>query len=198
MTEDYVSPNPDPEYWRRHINGMILDDYKGLIGGQVVEVGCNHGALAAVMAGYPTVDHVFGIDVSPKALSAASILRGNQPPHIQEKLSFHLEDFSKPLREIYWADVVVAFHVLEHISTQDIPGFVHNLWGIMGHSNCVLIVSVPFMNAYPSDYHHQQFTIQSITETLSPRFRPNLVLRDQRTDGHGNSHDCLTYVGQPI
>lgn len=184
MTEDYISPNQDPEYWRKHINGMLLEQYSDDISGWVLNVGCNHGAESILIAENPRVEMVTAIDINAQAIAIAK--------HRRKKIDFRVMDIcSLALLPIY--NTIICFHTLEHVL--DIEKTAKNITFLAKGS---LIVSVPYKDAYASEYHVREFTTASLEKLFKPAFLTKEVYRDRRIDGHGNKHDCITYIGHKV
>ena len=43
LKENYITRDPNPNSWRNHPNGNILNIYSDTINGNVLDFGCNHG-----------------------------------------------------------------------------------------------------------------------------------------------------------
>jgi SAM-dependent methyltransferase len=188
MAEDYITPNQDPEYWDKHINGMILRDYSDYIRGSVLNVGCNHGAETILINRLSLVSRVDGIDINQEAIDIA---KTRPLPH----LSYFCHDITKPWLGIY--DSIVCFHTLEHIMPEDLDTAIENLKDslfVEGH----ILISVPYLNGYASEYHHSQFDETSLEALFSNWCRTMDCYRDQRVDWYGNKHDVINFLGKKI
>jgi len=187
MAEDYITPYQDPEYWDKHINGMILKQYSDIIQGEVLDVGCNHGAETILISRLPNVTRVEGIDINPEAIRIATKRK-------QRHVWFFVHDIAMPWRPL--CDTIICFHTLEHIEPDKLDDVIENLDAILivgGH----LIISVPYLGEYPSEYHHSQFDEISL-KSLFHNFEILECYRDQRVDGHGNQHDIINLVAKKI
>lgn len=183
MAEDYITPNFETEYWRKHINGMILHDYSDYITGNVLNIGCNHGAESELISELPLVNYVIGVDINSEAIKLANTRN-------LSKVSFYVLDIIEGLGSNF--DSIVCLHTLEHIN--DIHGAIQNIFDSLLNGGYI-IVSVPYNGAYPSEHHIHEFTEKSLQE-LFWQFDIIECYRDQRVDGHGNQQDVLNLVAE--
>jgi len=176
--ENYVSPYADsPDYWWGHHNGMLIKDHLPLIYGKVADIGCNHGALSRKVAELESVRMVTGYDISEAALTVA-----RQYPN--PLITYRHLDF-RMTKPIGYNNFMYAFHFLEHIERLWLRQTIDNMLNCIypgGH----LLVSVPYKDAYPSEYHESEFDERDLEMLLGAK-----AWRDERTDAHGNKHNCV-------
>lgn len=131
----------------------------------LVDVGCGDGWLASRLAASFPERAVVGVDVSPAALRLALSLP--RPSN----LGFVSCDIIQTVPPGAPFDCGTLVEVLEHIPLEEVSGFVAGLARLIRPSGR-LFVTVPSVNLNRKriSRHHQHFTHDSLTATLSPYF----------------------------
>jgi len=167
----------DLEYWRGHINGVILTQYRQYIQGRVSDWGCGAGYITRIIAESPKVDSVLGIDIDDSKF-----------PEKTSKMSFSKEDICH-LNYVKAFDTIVSFHTLEHVIAP--LSAIRNMFRAMDTG--FVIISVPYGRAYFNPDHRHFFTVQDIVSLLTKvGFIEIECYHDRRVDVHGDQHDCVT------
>ena len=182
-----MHPNETVDYWRGHINGLIVDQYRDKLKGNVADFGSGKGFMSAILAEFTSIKTVTAIDIVEPSIE------------LPNKVKFQKGDLTKLKVPKTKFDAAVTFHTLEHI--KDV-GKAIEIIAKQIKVGGYLIVSVPFMGAYWNETHVQQFnldTLRSYFETGSvvkgkktKLFTTVELYHDTRIDDHGNQHDCIT------
>jgi len=171
-------PRHTIEYWRQHINAMIIDQYQKYLKGKVVDLGCGEGWMSYILVEYPKIKHVTAIDVD-----------GAQLPESTDDIDFVVADLEE-LRMTAKFDSGICFHTLEHLPKLDKA--VDNIYGLM-KPNSHLVVSVPHGLAYYNETHVNFFDVGQLVDLMRRgQFETVECYYDDRTDGLGQRHDCVT------
>lgn len=180
--------NETVDYWRTHINGLIIEQYHDKLKGNVADFGSGAGFMTAIISELPGVKSATGFDVKEPKVKATG------------KLKFQQKDITKIVAGKTKFDAAITFHTLEHI--KDVGQAVSKMASLIKVGG-YLIVSVPFMGAYWNDDHVNQFNLDnlknlletgdmSIKTTGKKLFKTVELYHDTRVDGYGDKHDCVT------
>ena len=192
--ENYVSAHPEVEWWEGHLNHTLFREAaSGLVPlGNVVDLGCNHGANSILMArqGYD----VTGVDLNAEALEVAGVLRDAEPAEVARRLRFvqsRLDVMPFPAGVF---DGGFMIEVLEHIYPGDRPAIFAEILRVL-KPGARLLLTTPFEHAYDDGMHHVDFfdqvKLRFVLEDLG--LRVISVARDRRSDVHTpGGHDRLT------
>jgi 2-polyprenyl-3-methyl-5-hydroxy-6-metoxy-1,4-benzoquinol methylase len=153
IKELYVNTDSDPIKWKEHVNVKTLQDNSELIGGDVLDVGCHHGATTYWLKDF-SVKSITGIDVNEEVLELA---RNNFKEVVipSEFIAMDLTENSlnKKLNKKF--DTIVSFHTLEHIYPEDVDVFIKNIYKMLNVGGN-FIISIPYEKAYDNTdtVHH--------------------------------------------
>jgi len=170
-------PNQTVDYWKDHINGLIIEQYREYLAGEVADFGCGKGFMSAILIGLPDVKKVVGYDIYDNFID---------PP---KGVTFEVQDLRYIGRRKKF-DGGISFHTLEHIeSPLDAAKKMHYLLKKNSH----LVVSVPFENAYFNETHINIFNPESLQALMEKAgFETIECYHDQRVDNWDVQHNCVT------
>jgi len=181
-----VAPYIEAQYWKDHINGMIINDLKDGIFGNVLFIGCNHGAEVEVAWELcENATSLNGLDIDNDALSFA---------YRRKVGNFFAHDIRQKLPDEPKYDTIISFHTLEHFDDEELKTVVDNIYAALNKGGLV-IVSVPYLHAYPTTEHKQFFDHKSLRKAFN-KFDVTHCQRDDRVDKHGNKHDVITLMAR--
>lgn len=175
----------DKEYWRLHINGLILDRYEAFLFGIVLDLACGDGCMTELIAEREGVTRVIGVDNDLAKVEAARKRIDDKKGNIlhSDITTFEFEGL---------ANTIVSFHTLEHIEPDWVVATVERFW-LNLRPGGVVIVSVPYRNAYANADHKSSFEVGDVSLLFDfVGFEELECYRDQTVDGYGNQHDCIT------
>ena len=141
------------DYWQ-YVN-KALEIIGGLPRGQVLEVGCGDGRIAAEIAARFSEAEVTAVDVSERAIGFAKLLA--------PRVDFRVADVFT-LTGTY--EVIVLIEVLEHIAANEVSAFLRKLYGLLADHGS-LVLSVPTLQLprwHPG--HVQHFSESTLREAL--------------------------------
>jgi 2-polyprenyl-3-methyl-5-hydroxy-6-metoxy-1,4-benzoquinol methylase len=170
-------PNQTIDYWRNHINGLIIEQYWQYLFGEVADFGCGRGFMSAILIEQSNVKKVVGYDIYDNFIN---------PP---KGVTFEVQDLRYIGRRKKF-DGAISFHTLEHIeSPLDAAKKMHYLLKKNSH----LVVSIPFMDAYANKGHVNMFNVEQLQELMEKAgFETVECYHDQRVDGYETQHNCVT------
>lgn len=172
-----MHPNQTVDYWRDHINGQIINQYWQHLFGEVADFGCGRGFMSAILIERDNIKKVVGYDIIDNFIEAP------------KGVTFEVQDLRYIGRKKKF-DAAISFHALEHIDKPiDAAKKMHYLLKKNSH----LVVSVPFENAYYNETHVNIFTPESLRVLMEKAgFETVECYHDQRVDGYGTQHNCVT------
>ena len=148
------------------LDRWLLDEVRPDLGQRVLDMGCGHGNLMALLADR---ELVVGTDVDPKSVALVRDrfrANANMRAHVFDALQ-------PPAQELidYRVDTVISLNVLEHIERDNMV--VRNLIQLFAWGKGALILIVPaFMGLYgPMDAalgHYRRYTKTSMRAILEP------------------------------
>lgn len=143
-------------YWKLAID--LLEKEK--LTGKLLDAGCGDGRFLQELK-TRGARHLFGIDVSERAISFARLLLSEVELRVArvEELPFEAAFF----------DVVFLIETLEHIPPGEIPAVLGELRRVL-QPDGQLILSVPSPNQPLQKKHHQHFSLESLRNALQPFF----------------------------
>ncbi len=134
-----------------------------LVGETALDAGCSFGFLPLLIAEFaPSIQHILGIDLQAGPFpTVETIAQDRGFTHVEFKqgdlLSDRFIDFGK-------YDTVLALHVLEHFSEEDMYRVLAHLWGVTKRR---LIVAVPYEpGEAEATYGHQQLFTPAKLESV--------------------------------
>ena len=199
LKENYITANVSLEWWEKHLNNLVLEQYQEYLKGKVADFGCNHGACTILAARNPKIEEITGFDFNEKAIKTARNLLESSNEG-QAKVHFRVAG----LQDIDYADnyfdSAFMFHTLEHIYQEDHQAIFSNLKRIL-KSGAYFIVTTPYEKAYDDGLQHVAFfNEQSLADLIEKYgFQVLECYRDQRTDQHtGQRYDCLTLLSENL
>ncbi len=131
---------------------------------KVLDFGCGDGRLIVeLLARYPSLAIVAGVDISEKALTFARAMTWRD-----QRVEFFL-NVTTAVKKMGQFDIAVAMEVLEHIPPADLPDIVAHLHSALTEDGW-LIVSVPTTNIPLNRKHYQHFTLKTLTQILDSYF----------------------------
>lgn len=190
--ENYITSNPEPEYWRRHTNGKILEFHKDVIQGSVLDFGCNHGACSFLLLENEKVKNVLGLDLNCQSLVVANETKSKYfPDEPIEFLCKNILDFKPQLR----FDTIISFHTLEHIYPEDMDTTLKRLFDSLNYDG-YFVVSLPYEHAYDDGVQHVSFFNET---SLKEVFEKNgFVTIECFKDNRGVDPNILTGIFKKI
>lgn len=131
-------------------------------GGKMLEIGCGSGKLTLALA--ERFDEVVGVDLSGGRIELAQSMLKQHCPHLENKVTFQVEDADQPLSfDDDEFDVVLLIAVLEHVI--DIFHVMDEIARVC-KSGGTLILSVPNA-AYPKHVKDLSLGRVPVTGTVS-------------------------------
>jgi 2-polyprenyl-3-methyl-5-hydroxy-6-metoxy-1,4-benzoquinol methylase len=177
IKENYITRDPNPNSWRNHPNGNILNIYSDIIRGNVLDFGCNHGSCSFLICENNNVTNVIGLDLNEEAINIANETK----KEINEtKINF----ISKNILDVTFNeqfDTIISFHTLEHIYPEDVDevlGKLYNSLTIGGY----FIISIPYEHAFDDGTQHVAFYNENTLSDLFEKhnFKTIECLNDNR------------------
>jgi cyclopropane fatty-acyl-phospholipid synthase-like methyltransferase len=160
--EDYITIQPNVDVWKNHANVHILDLYKDYVHGDVLDVGCNHGASGTYwISNNINVTSITGLDIQEQI---RPIFLDIMKP-INLPIHFIQSDFTKEVTLEKTYDTIVSFHALEHIFPEDVTSFVTNMYKHL-KTNGSVIISIPYQNAYDDPHHAATYDENTLAEVM--------------------------------
>lgn len=160
--ENYVTRDPDPNSWRNHGNGILINHYHSIITGNIIDFGCNHGACSFLICENKGVNKVLGLDLNQDAINVANKTKLNYPDFNIEFICGNVLDFNSV--EKY--DTIVSFHTIEHIYPDDIDTILKKFYNLLKNGG-YFITSIPFEKAYDNYQHvayYNEITLKELFE----------------------------------
>jgi 2-polyprenyl-3-methyl-5-hydroxy-6-metoxy-1,4-benzoquinol methylase len=158
--ENYITAGIQPRDWENHVNVHTLRENSDLIIGNVLDIGCNHGATTYWLTDY-NINSITGIDINDNALDfARQTFKEIKIPHNFIKLDLTLEK----LDQVF--DTIICFHTLEHIYPEDVDVFLTNIKSMLAE-NGTFIIGLPYEHAYADPCHvgfYNQDTLNAVME----------------------------------
>ena len=165
IKENYVTRDPNPDSWRTHPNGNILTIYSGIINGEVLDFGCNHGSCSFLICENNNVTSVIGLDLNENAIEIAEQTKKK----INEtKINFICDNILDVTFDKSF-DTIVSFHTLEHIYPEDVNIVLETLYNSLTDDG-YFIISIPYEHAFDDGTQHVAFYNEN---TLSELFEKN-------------------------
>lgn len=131
---------------------------------KVLDFGCGDGrVIVELLARYPCLSVVAGVDISERALTFARAATWGDPR------ACFFTDIAMAVEKVGRFDLALAIEVLEHIPPEDVPSIVSQLHNALTEGG-LLIVSVPTINIPLNRKHYQHFTLEDLTRILSDCF----------------------------
>jgi len=144
---------------------LLLSEIEKLEFSSLLDVGCGDGRFLFEVEKRFQNKKLLGADYSERAIGLARAL--------SSKVRYVCSDITAgDISERF--DVVTMVEVLEHIPLGSVDNFLDAVAKSLAPSG-TLILTVPHRNKRLSEKHFQHFTVQSIGEILSPRFRISKV-----------------------
>lgn len=182
--ESYVTRDTSPLAWKEHVNVKTLEEYRELITGNVLDIGCNHAATTYWLKEY-NVTSITGIDINSEALSyARETFKDIEIPSTFVNLDLTNNKLDQKF------ETIICFHTLEHIYPEDVDIFLSNIKSMLvtdGH----FIVGVPYEYAYFDSCHvgfYNEISLNTIMEKNG--FKTIESFKDDRW----NEKDILTGI----
>lgn len=162
--ENYVTRDSDPEEWRYHANGLLIDLYKNLIKGDVIDFGCNHGACTFLLCENENVKNVYGLDLNQEAINVANETKIKLPNHKVEFICDNVLNFNGNMK----FDTVISFHTIEHIYPEDIDIILQKFHNMLPEGG-YFITSIPYETAYDNGIQHVAYYNENSLSELFER-----------------------------
>jgi 2-polyprenyl-3-methyl-5-hydroxy-6-metoxy-1,4-benzoquinol methylase len=163
IKENYITRDPNPNSWRNHPNGSLLNIYSEIIRGKVLDFGCNHGSCSFLICENNNVTNVIGLDLNEEAINVANETK----KEINEsKINFISENIlDVTFNEQF--DTIISFHTLEHIYPEDVDEVLDKLYNSLTIGG-YFIISIPYEHAFDDGTQHVAFYNEN---TLSDLFK---------------------------
>jgi SAM-dependent methyltransferase len=135
----------------------------------IIDIGCGDGRFSRELAlAFPSAS-VVGVDYSRRAIALASAMN----PDISN-LTFQPSDITQE-HGLGAFDIAVLMEVFEHIPLEETGIFIKSVHALL-HRGGTLYLTVPHANK-PLEYKHfQHFTVESMSECLTPYFEISEVV----------------------
>jgi len=182
--ESYITSATDPINWKDHVNVKTLKECANIIHGDVLDIGCNHGATTYWLKDF-NVNSITGLDINAVALEYAKKLFSKIS--IPNKF-IDLDLTTNILDESF--DTIISFHTLEHIYLEDVDTFISNIYSMLkndGH----LIVGLPYETAYYDPCHVAFYNEHSLNELMT---RNSFKIVKSFKDDRWNEKNILTGI----
>jgi 2-polyprenyl-3-methyl-5-hydroxy-6-metoxy-1,4-benzoquinol methylase len=163
--ENYVIRDSNPNEWREHANGILINLYEDLIIGDVIDFGCNHGACTFLLCENSNVNNVYGLDLNQEAINVANETKLKFPEYNIEFICDNILNFNNQMM----FDTIISFHTIEHIYPEDIDLILQKFYKIL-KNNGYFITSIPYEKSYDNGIHHVAFYNEN---SLSELFENN-------------------------
>ena len=181
--ENYITRTPEPELWRDHANGYLIQHYKNYIHGICGDIGCNHGACTLLLLDVcENIEGIYGFDLNKDALAIAE--NTLQILTHQNKVDVHVQFVHANVLNIPANDNVfdflMSFHTLEHIFPKDVDTFITEMYRILKPGGIVLL-SIPYDRAYPDPAHVGFYKVDDLCELFEKHnFKVIECMKDNR------------------
>jgi SAM-dependent methyltransferase len=152
-------------YWPwgfRYLGGiqLVLDQLAKTRFSSLIDIGCGDGRLLREIASHYAGKDLLGIDASSRAIQLAQALN----PGIRYQAT---DLFKERIHEKF--DVATLIEVIEHISPDDLPKFIHAVADTLVEDGR-LILTVPHENTPVTKKHYQHFNSTKLRTLLEPYF----------------------------
>ena len=173
--ENYITVGSKPERWKHHANVKIIEDWKHHIKGNVLDIGCNHGACSFWLNHFGNVDQTEGLDLNKEALIIA------QNTFKERGLTFEYHTINLVQEKLdKQFDTLVSFHTLEHIHKEDIKPFLKNACDMLKQEG-FFIISIPYWIAWKDQTHVSFFKEEHLIEAMETAgFKTVQCFKDDR------------------
>jgi len=172
--ESYITFGISPLDWKDHVNVKTLVENTKLITGNVLDVGCNHGATTYWLKDY-NVSTITGIDINNEALSyARETFKDVQIPSTFISLDLTTNKLNQKF------ETIISFHTLEHIYPEDVDIFLSNIKSMLT-TDGYFIIGVPYEYAYFDSCHvgfYNEISLNTVMEKNG--FKTIKSFRDDR------------------
>ena len=182
--ESYITAGPDPIHCKEHVNVKTLEEYANIIHGDILDIGCNHGATTYWLKDF-NVNSITGLDINAAALEYARKLFSKIS--IPSKF-IDLDLTTNVLDESF--DTIISFHTLEHVYLEDVDNFISNIYSMLkegGH----LIIGLPYETAYYDPCHVEFYNEHSLNELMT---RNSFKVVKSFKDDRWNEKNILTGI----
>ena len=192
--ENYITNYKNIEFWDRHLNSIILNQYSGIIQGNVADIGCNHGACTIIAARNKNIEKITGIDINYESILEAEDLLKNceEDINVKNKIKYQVGNainLNKISDNTY--DSAFSFHTLEHIYIKDYYLFFSEIKRIIKDGG-YFVVSIPYLNAYDDECHTNYFDEFSLRNLFNENLLEVIECYRDNRDGF----DCLNIVSK--
>lgn len=172
------SVEPQFEGWEFTFQGMIffqhLFAYRSVLSvltpcqaKRVLDIGCGSGYGAELLS---RVSKVVAIDIDPIAIEWA------KTHHSAPNLDFMCASIRSPIIQAQKFDVIVAFQVIEHVPSSELPRFMEDICNIMDN-NAICFFSTPnrlrrlrLFSKPKNPYHYMEYSPWSLRRMLRKYF----------------------------
>lgn len=196
--ENYVMKFND-EWYRKHLNSVIMNQYCNLLGKKCAVLGSNSGYQCYLVGEFNDVDEVIGFDINKDALEHGdTIIRSSFSSNISNKIKFKYSNLVKIDSDDAYFDSIISFHTLEHIYPKDMNMVISENYRILKNSGYV-IVSIPYENAFHSPTQHVSSFNENTLRILfeNNKFETIECYKDERIGSNVESL-CLTGIFKKI
>jgi 2-polyprenyl-3-methyl-5-hydroxy-6-metoxy-1,4-benzoquinol methylase len=185
--ENYITRDPTVLAWKDHPNVRILSVYQEYITGDVLDIGCNHGASGTYwLSDNAAVSTITGVDIQP---TVEVLFREVMSP-VAIPVYFISESFARYITPTKLYDTAVSFHTLEHIWPDDVSVFITNIFNHL-KSGGTFIISIPYELSYSDPTHVGTYNEHSLKQLCeSSGFSTIECIKD----GRWPLHNLLTAV----
>jgi len=187
--ENYVTVMPSPNAWRWHLNADVIRETTKLMGRDIADFGCNHGACTILMAEYGK--KVVGFDLNEDALKVARETLKEHPSDVRKNLSFKQSFFHNLDSEDNAFDGGYMIDVFEHLFPEDRKVIFDEIKRVMRENSRIVIVT-PYEDSCDHHTHVDHFDEEKFRRVLEGLGLHIInVARDQRTDMKNEKHNRL-------
>ena len=160
--ENYVTSSPHPDLWDNHENIYYLKKYSEYIVGNVLDFGCNHGAVTIHVIKDTNCNHVTGLDINSDAIKLANELKNNLYPELNiDYICANIMDVVIQNK----FDSIVSFHTLEHIYPEHTEYVLRKLYKAL-NDNGYFLISIPYERNFYDEAHVSFYNENTLKEIL--------------------------------
>jgi GT2 family glycosyltransferase/2-polyprenyl-3-methyl-5-hydroxy-6-metoxy-1,4-benzoquinol methylase/spore maturation protein CgeB/Tfp pilus assembly protein PilF len=139
-------------------------------GKRVLDAGCGAGYGTKLLAN--VAERVDAVDIDPEAVAFC------QRTFVDEKIDWSVGDLRsfEPVENTY--DLVTSFEVIEHLTREEIPGYLERIRTSLKPGG-VALISTPnrlVAEQWQNPFHHAEMTLEEFRSTLETAFNVQAVL----------------------
>ena len=155
VKESYKQPFPDINhaFWHENITGVLINQYKDLMKGNIADFGCNNGINVGKISILSSVDKIVGFDINEEAIEEAKNIILPQVKENSNKISFVKTNLTNINWEKEYFDFAYSFHTLEHIFPEDVDSVIEQITSLL-KKEALLLINLPDKHSYAWEKTH--------------------------------------------